>query len=498
MRTLHPIKSVVLCFILLLLSGTTHGQQLDRYGGFLDIKGKRTGFFHTEQINDRWWLVTPDGHGFFGIGISHPITSMSEGAITFAYDGSQEEWMRDGIRKMRELGFNCVWSGPYSLERIRFGNIDADLADKVYREARIPYAIHVPLIKHQVELKPGEKRPDVFSSRYQRYVSEEVAKRVAPNQDNPWILGYYYGYGSFMREDLWINQTLSYEPGSPGRERLFDVLEQRYRGDIAKLNTVYRTSFASFSDLRKNDSLTYPRWISAVKAGEPLPAQAGSKDILADVEALIGEIVEQVHKVSHAEIRKHDSNHMVLGSYVKHTTYTKGIWKRIAPYIDALGPQDLSDVNPIKPSVEATGVPAILSDQEFGNVYPLALQGKTGAPGAVPDHVDRRVLYDLVAGRIARDPDFIGVSYCAVLYDQSHWRRAYDRGQPGFFNIDGEPNQSLVETVRNANQRILDSVREPLDETSIAELHRSYNETKAGYRRIMEQRFDLLKKGTGK
>ena len=156
MRILPPIKFAVLGFFLLLLPGTTHGQQLDRYGGFLDIKGERTGFFHTERMSDRWWLVTPDGHGFFGIGVSHPITSMSEGAITFAYDGSQEEWMRDGIRKMRELGFNSVWSGPYSLERIRFGNIDADLADKVYREARIPYAIHVPLIKHQVELKPGE------------------------------------------------------------------------------------------------------------------------------------------------------------------------------------------------------------------------------------------------------------------------------------------------------------------------------------------------------
>ncbi len=397
MRILHPIQSAVLGFILLLLPGTTHGQQLDRYGGFLDIQGKRTGFFHTERINDRWWLVTPDGHGFLGIGVNHPMTSMSVGAITFAYGGSQDEWMRDGIRKMRELGFASVWSGPYSLERIRFGNIDADLADKVYREAKIPYAIHVPLIKHQVELKPGEKRPDVFSAEYQRYVSEEVAKRVAPNQDNPWILGYYYGYGSFMREDLWINQTLSYEPGSPGRERLFDVLEQRCRGDIAKLNTVYRARFASFSDLRENGSLTYPRWISAVKAGgRPLPAQAGSSDILADAEALLGEIVERLHNVSHAEIRKQDSNHMVLGSYVKHTTYTKGIWKRIAPYIDALGPQDLSDVNPIKPSVDATGVPAMLSDQEFGNVYPLALQGNTGAPGAVPDHVDRRVLCELL------------------------------------------------------------------------------------------------------
>ena len=86
------------------------------------------------------------------------------------------------------------------------------------------------------------------------------------------------------------------------------------------------------------------------------------------------------------------------------------------------------------------------------------------------------------------------MSYCAVLYDQSHWRRPYDRGQPGFFNIDSEPNQSLVETVRSANQRMLDSVREPLDEMSIGELHHSYNETKAAYRRIMEQRLNMLKK----
>ncbi len=97
--------------------------QFDRYGGFVDIQGQRTGFFHTERIRDRWWLVTPDGHGFFGMGLSHPITSMSEGAITFACDGNQEEWMRNGIRKMRALGFNCVWSGPYSLERIPSGNI---------------------------------------------------------------------------------------------------------------------------------------------------------------------------------------------------------------------------------------------------------------------------------------------------------------------------------------------------------------------------------------
>ena len=109
---------------------------------------------------------------------------------------------------------------------------------------------------------------------------------------------------------------------------------------------------------------------------------------------------------------------------------------------------------------------------------------------------DKQAWLGLCPKHSLASPDFIGVSFCAVLHDQSHWRQAYDRGQPGFYNIDGEPNRSLVATVRSANRRILGSVHEPLDDTSIAELHRSYNETKAAYRRVMEQRIAFLKKDT--
>ena len=115
---------------------TLPAAELDAYGGFTDIVGKRTGFFHTQQIDGRWWLVSPEGHGFFGIGISHPVTGNSQAAVTFAYKGDQEAWMRDGIRKMRELGYNCVWSGPYSQCRIRADYVDTRLAERVYREAK--------------------------------------------------------------------------------------------------------------------------------------------------------------------------------------------------------------------------------------------------------------------------------------------------------------------------------------------------------------------------
>lgn len=190
-----------------LISGSAQTTELDSYGGFADVKGEKTDFFHTEKIDSRWWLVTPEGNGFYGIGLSHPVTGFSEGAVTHSYKGNQEAWLRDGIRKMRDLGYNCVWSGPYSTERIRRGFVDTELAERVYREEKIPHAIHVPLIKHQVELKLGEIRPDVFSEEFAKFVRENVARYATPNKDNPWIMGYYYGFGSFMRSGLWVNET---------------------------------------------------------------------------------------------------------------------------------------------------------------------------------------------------------------------------------------------------------------------------------------------------
>ncbi len=42
----------------------------DRFDGLLEAGGFRaTGFFRTEQRGGRWWLVTPEGNGFFSIGM---------------------------------------------------------------------------------------------------------------------------------------------------------------------------------------------------------------------------------------------------------------------------------------------------------------------------------------------------------------------------------------------------------------------------------------------
>ena len=53
-----------------LARGLAQAPELDRFGGLISGPVFRaTGFFRTERREGRWWLVTPEGHGFFSIGI---------------------------------------------------------------------------------------------------------------------------------------------------------------------------------------------------------------------------------------------------------------------------------------------------------------------------------------------------------------------------------------------------------------------------------------------
>ena len=260
-------------------------------------------------------------------------------------------------------------------------------------------------------------------------------------------------------------------------------METRYAGDIQKLNSVYGKNYQSFDDLRKRGGISYPTGYFTYSE---------DKNIAADQEALISEIVVQVNRLGHTEIRKVDSNHMVFGCYVKGVTYSAEIWKRISPYIDVLAPQHFSPTHKIKPVVEETGLPGLLSDQVFGNVYSESLLKIGQTPGSVPDHLDCRVLYKLLSRRLAADPDFIGVSFCTCLHDNSHTTKPYDRGQPGFYTIDNEPRSKTVEAAKEGNAFIYKSVRKPLNEAAIQKLDEDYHQTNLAYQTISSKRKALL------
>ena len=69
--------------------GCTWGvEPVDQYGGWWQIRGEPGDSFHVEKIADRWWLVTPEGHGIFIRAVSKVDTSDYGGSGGFmAYDG---------------------------------------------------------------------------------------------------------------------------------------------------------------------------------------------------------------------------------------------------------------------------------------------------------------------------------------------------------------------------------------------------------------------------
>ncbi len=85
--------------------------EYDAYGGWLKVKGKKTGFFHVEQIQGRWWLVTPEGNAFFSKGICN-VSYSPEADSSPAPPADTVAWAKTVSRQLRDWNFNTVgaWS----------------------------------------------------------------------------------------------------------------------------------------------------------------------------------------------------------------------------------------------------------------------------------------------------------------------------------------------------------------------------------------------------
>src|SRR5271157_237559 len=83
----------------------------DPYGGWLKLAGTNTGFFHTQQIDGRWWLVTPDGHAFFSKGVDN-VSYRPEAASSPKPPSDLNGWAASTVRQLRGWGFNTAgaWS----------------------------------------------------------------------------------------------------------------------------------------------------------------------------------------------------------------------------------------------------------------------------------------------------------------------------------------------------------------------------------------------------
>jgi hypothetical protein len=169
MVTLDAMKPLVafLCFCLCAACGgvkvaASESWDFDDYGGWRKLQGVKTGFFHTQKIAGRWWLVSPEGNVFFSKGVNSVHPPQAKG---FAAGGAAK-----AAGFLHDWGMNTAgcWSDP-------------DLTKE-----------HVAVaIRARITGAHDKEFPDVFDPRWTAELEAAAAAICGPLRGDPWILGYF-------------------------------------------------------------------------------------------------------------------------------------------------------------------------------------------------------------------------------------------------------------------------------------------------------------------
>jgi hypothetical protein len=304
----------------------------DIYGGLAGsgkaLGLKKTGFFHIEETNGRWVLVDPEGNLFFQLGVcgiatTDDFTTVKGRENIFEWlpkaDDPQfktawrEERPKNGIFSFYIANLIRKFGKPFSLEewtgqvvtRLRsWGFNSAGAFSKntdTMKEMKFPNVNFLPIgdrsgLKMLPDKIGAARILDPFAPDAEEIMDKNFASTVAPRKDDPLLIGYFLGNEQHFEN---LPKLLpSYKASKvPSKARLVKMLEEKYQ-DIAKFNEAWKPAkpFADFAALGEE-----PLFIRSEQAAE-------------DMKEFCRLWMESYYSLVERVFRKHDPNHLLIGS----------------------------------------------------------------------------------------------------------------------------------------------------------------------------------------
>jgi len=187
----------------------------DPDGGYLTVKGTATGQFHLENIGGRHFLITPQGHGFLSIGVTHTGAISRPDPSEYDYlkgtcGGAWEKVDSDLLTHFRKWGFNSLGYDSYPSIRKRlpyFAGCQPTWVS-VWRRQQIVY-------------------PDVFSDAWKQQARTVIQNTLKHYGVTPNLIGIYWtdvpAWDLKQQQRLlgktWVDAIRSLPEDAPGRKR---------------------------------------------------------------------------------------------------------------------------------------------------------------------------------------------------------------------------------------------------------------------------------------
>jgi hypothetical protein len=443
-----------------------------RHGGTKMRTFKATGFFRTEHDGKRWWLVDPEGFGFFSVGLDSvrpgeaaaviPGTEPLFGPLPPKMGPLAEAWSSASGRGRADgysfglanliRSFGPRWRADWTdltrgrLRAWRFNTV-ANWSDPAFEKASgLPYVIPMPDYP-ATAVALYRDFPDVFADAF-RESSRRYAQHLAAFRDDPNLIGY------FMRnEPLWAfgpnnlaAEMLEASPGTATRRELLRWLSERYRGDEAAWSQAWGLGLVSFQQVVTD----------VVHRAADRSERA--KD---DLWAFSQEMVRTYVRVPAEECRKVDPHHLNLG--MRYAWISSDLLYQSAESFDVFTINAYEMTPPtdaIAEIVKRTGRPVLIGEFHFG-----ALDRGLPSTGlrAVASQEERGVAYRRYVEAAAADPNVVGTHYFTLNDQEVLGRFDGENFQIGFVDVCQRPYRELVEAAIKAHESIYEVMQAQLN-----------------------------------
>jgi hypothetical protein len=480
---------------------------LDRFGG---VTGGATfeaaGYFRTQKLDGRWYLVTPEGHPFYSLGVNAVAPDNErtyvegrewmfaslpkEGEPGAAFYGQRDD--RTGNGAAQGMGYNhgrwfdfyaanlqrtygkpcnaaehaCA-AAAFDAERWQAHTLDrlqawgfntvGNWSDAGFEKAeRVPYTLPLSIVGDYASISTGMdwwgRMPDPFDPRFAMPTERAVAIAARDHREDPWLIGYYAD-----NELAWAgpdaNPQARYALALGTLKLTTDVPAKR--AFLKQLRDKYRNQ----EGLSKAWGINLAAWELMEDPGfqAPLP-NAEHPDIEADYQHFQQVFADTYFKTISDSLKWHAPNQLLLGG--RFAVSTPEAVKACAQYCDVLSfnfytptPQDAYDFK----ALAALDKPVLVTEFHFGSrdrglFWPGVME--------VPREEDRGPAYAKFVDAALKEPSIVGVHWFQYL-DEPLTGRLLDgeNGHFGLVAITDLPYQGFVGAVRKSNLAVAEQLR---------------------------------------
>jgi agarase len=382
-----------------LFAGIAHADSngYDPYGGWLKLAGTRTGFFHTQQIDGRWWLVTPDGHAFFSKGVDN-VNYHPENASSPKAPADTNAWAAAAVRQLRDWNFNTA--GAWSVSEVYSKGI-------VYA----PVINMAASVQRDLWLKGGVV--DYFSPEFRDAAARVAQRMCAPHAKDPWLLGYFTDnelrWGKDWRsEDSLLQSYLKMPETSPGFRKAAEFLKAR--GHAA----------ASLTEDDKSEFL--------------------------------GLLAAEYARVTSEAIRRADPNHLVLGCRFAGYPGDTAV-RAVGQYFDVISFHAYSATAPVdrlRQIARLAGKPTMITEFSF-KAMDSGLPNTKGAAKPVATQQERADGFARYVEALAALPSCVGFHWFEYRDEPKEGRFDGENSNYGVVKIDFTPWDVLTARMTRVN-----------------------------------------------